>query len=133
MKRPKLSETHFGKVSKRSERVSKTYENSFPGIRRNYLFPVLLERRVIRVITLITLLCCFDDEGHSLCWKKGIPCVRRGTFFVFEEGHSLCSKEDIPCVPSRTFPVFQPGHVLCSKQEKNVLAPNVLIIPLEIC
>ena len=40
IKRPKLSETHVGKVSKRSERVSKTHEKFSPGIRRSYLFPL---------------------------------------------------------------------------------------------
>ena len=86
-----------------------------------------------------------SQEGHSLCSKKAIPCVRRMTFFVFEEGHSLssrkdipekdipcfrrrtfllmeegysvCSKQDIPCVPRRTFRVCEAGHSLCCAQE----------------
>ena len=49
-------------------------------------------------------------EGHSLCSKKGIPCVRKKTFLVFEERHSLCSKKNIPCVRTRTFLVFEDGE-----------------------
>ena len=78
---------------------------------------VLQLRSVIRVITLITLLCCFDEEGHSLCSKKDIPYVRRRTFFVFEARHFLCSKQDIPCVRSKTFLVFEAGHSLCCEEE----------------
>ena len=74
-------------------------------------------RSVIRVITLITLLCCFDEEGHSLCSKKDIPYVRRRTFFVFEARHFLCSKRDIPCVRSKTFLVFEAGHSLCCEED----------------
>ena len=44
------------------------------------------------------------EEGHSLCSKKDIPCVRRMTFFAFEERFSLCSRKDIACVRRSTFP-----------------------------
>ena len=46
------------------------------------------------------------EEGHSLCSRNDIRCVRRRTFLVFEEGHSLCSKKDIPCVRRRRDPNF---------------------------
>ena len=72
---------------------------------------------MIRVITLITLLCCFDEEGHSLCSKKDSPYVRRKTFLVFEEGQSLCSKKDIPRLQRRTSLVFKEGYSLCSKKD----------------
>ena len=79
--------------------------------------PVLQIRSVIRVITLITLLCCFDEEGYSLYSKKDILCVRRRTFFVFEEGQPLCSTNEIPYVRGRTFCVFEAERSVCSKQE----------------
>ena len=101
---------------------------------------VLQIRSVIRVITLITLLCCFDEEGHSLYSKKDILSVRRRTLLVFEEGqplcstseilyvrgrtfcvfeaeHSVCSKQEVPCVRNRTFLVIEAGHSLCSRQD----------------
>ena len=80
-------------------------------------FSVLQIRSVIRVITLITLLCCFDEEGHSLYSKKDILCVRRRTLLVFEEGQPLCSTNEIPYVRGRTFCVFEAEHSVCSKQE----------------
>ena len=57
------------------------------------------------------------EEGHSLCSKDDIVCVRRRTFLEFEEGHSLCLKKDIPCVRSKTFLVLKAGHSLCCEQE----------------
>ena len=78
---------------------------------------VLQIRSVIRVITLITLLCCFDEEGHSLYSKKDILSVRRRTLLVFEEGQPLCSTNEIPYVRGRTFCVFEAEHSVCSKQE----------------
>ena len=89
---------------------------------------MLLVRSVISVITLITLLYCLDEEGHSLCSKKNILCVRRRTFLVFEEWHSLCSKKDIPCVQRRTFLVFEEGHSLCSRKDIPCVPGRTLLV-----
>ena len=59
------------------------------------------------------------EEGHSLCSKKDILCVRSKTFLVFEAGHSLCSKQDIPCVRSRTFLVLRRRHFVCSNHQQS--------------
>ena len=85
-------------------------------------------RSVIRVITLITLPCCFDEEGHSLCSKRDIPYVRRRTFLVFEEWHSLGSKKDIPCVRGRTFLVCEERHSLCSKQDNPCVRGRTFLV-----
>ena len=73
------------------------------------------------------------EEGHLLCSKQDISCVRsrtsrvfhagdiscvpNRTSRVFQAGHLLCSKQDISCVPRRTSLVFQAGHLVCSKQD----------------
>ena len=77
------------------------------------------------------------QAGHFVCSKQDISCAPSKTFRVFQAGHFLCFKQHNSCVPRRTFHVFQAGHFLrsnqdtpCGQARKNVLAQNVLIIPL---
>ena len=95
--------TALKRSARQAKSIGKTNTNSVAGEKG--------DQGDFREITLITLLCCFDEEGQLLVFAEGQFLVfEERQFLLFEEGQFLVFEE-------RQFLVFQEGQFLLFDQQ----------------